>query len=176
MEIHNFSPFCVTLFRQYLAMQEGKPQVTKRGYDVELTEERIAVLSSVGFVWDVIKFDSDQRWEKNYADLIAFRDANGHCNVPQSSGPLGKWCKMQREQYKETQLKVSGIPLPPRTKRRTCLSQDRIAKLEAIGFEWRRAPPAIGWEARYLELAQYRRVYGDCLVPQAWAPNPSLGK
>ena len=32
------------------------------------------------------------------------------------------------------------------------------------------------WNARYEELVEYRRVHGDCLVPQQYGTNPALGR
>lgn len=58
-----------------------------------LTEERMRVLTSIGFVWDVVQADNDARWKKRYDELKNYRLANGHCNVPQSTD-LGKWVKV----------------------------------------------------------------------------------
>lgn len=117
-----------------------------------LTEERMKVLSSIGFVWDVVQADNDARWKKRFQELIEWKSINGHCNVPQSTD-LGKWVKMQRENKHEADLKKAGTT-PVRKKPKPCLSQDRIDKLESIGFQWRVAKPAVGWDNRYEQLVR----------------------
>lgn len=59
-----------------------------------LTEERMKVLTSIGFVWDVVQADNDARWKKRYEELLHYKTVNGHCNVPQSTD-LGKVRKMR---------------------------------------------------------------------------------
>lgn len=51
------------------------------------------------FVWDVVQFDNDVRWNIKYEELKEFVRINGHAVVPQST-PLGQWVKMQRENKK----------------------------------------------------------------------------
>jgi len=45
--------------------------------------------------------------------------------------------------------------------------------LERVGFEWNAVPE--DWIARYEELKDYMQAHGDCLVPQQYSLNPSLG-
>ena len=51
-----------------------------------LSAERIARLEAIGFVWD--RFEA--AWEESFAELLAYKEANGDCNVPQGSS-LGGW-------------------------------------------------------------------------------------
>lgn len=87
-------------------LEDSKPAAVETGEDKPkktraqaLTEERIAVLNSIDFVWDVIQFDNDVRWNMKYQELKEFARINGHTVVPQST-PLGQWVKMQRENKK----------------------------------------------------------------------------
>ena len=66
---------------------------------------------------------------------------------------------MQRENYRETQLKATGQLPTGRSKPRPTLSQSRIEQLEGLGFNWKVAAPAVGWEHRFAELLDYRRVH-----------------
>jgi hypothetical protein len=66
-----------------------------------LTEERMRVLTSIGFVWDVVQADNDARWKKRFDELKTWRLENGHCNVPQST-ELGKWVKVRKTTAKST--------------------------------------------------------------------------
>lgn len=82
---------------------DGKPlgEPIKRSRSSSLTEERIEVLNTIDFVWDVVQFDNDVRWNMKYQELKEFVRINGHAVVPQST-PLGQWVKMQRENKKGT--------------------------------------------------------------------------
>jgi hypothetical protein len=82
---------------------------------------------------------------------------------------------MQRENKHEADLRAEG-KTPARKKAKPCLSQERIEKLESIGFQWRIAKPAIGWDNRYEQLKQYREENGDCNVPQSYPPDKPFGR
>lgn len=56
------------------------------------------------------------------------------------------------------------------------ITQDRLERLNEVGFQWRVAVQAVGWEARYEELAEYKRLHGNCNVPQGYKPNVPLGR
>ena len=111
---------------------------------------------------------------KRFEELKEYKAIHGHCNVPQSTD-LGKWVKMQRENKHEADLKRSGVT-PLRKKPKPCLSQDRIDKLESLGFQWRVAKPAVGWDARFQQLIMYRNQHGDCNVPQSYPPDKPFGR
>ncbi len=52
------------------------------------------------------------------------------------------------------------------------LSQDRIARLEKIGFVWECVDTM--WEQMFAELVDYKSRYGDCNVPDKWSENRKL--
>lgn len=110
-----------------------------------LTEERVAELDAIGFVWN----PRDSSWDRRFRQLKRFKDKHGHCLVPlrrRSSSvgrssvvvidPLGRWVKRQRE-----------------TRRRSPASYDpdRSAALNGLGFEW--DPDEARWRGRLEELA-----------------------
>jgi Helicase associated domain len=163
---------------QHQAMQKSKEDKKwlsnlNEGSD-RLTDDRIKVLSSVGFVWDVVQADNDARWKRRFEELKEYKIKHGHCNVPQSTD-LGKWVKMQRENKHEADLKKAGRT-PLRKKPKPCLSQDRVDRLEAIGFQWRVAKPAVGWDKRYQQLIDYKNQFGDCNVPQSYPQDKPFGR
>ena len=83
-----------------------------------LSQDRDERLEAIGVVWDTL----DARWEEMFAALVAYNDEHGDCNIPRrwlKNPKLGKWVSTQRKGYAKGKL-----------------SQDRIERLEAIGFEW----------------------------------------
>lgn len=61
----------------------------------------------------------DVFWEEMYTKLKEFKEAHGHCVVPQKYPALGGWVKRQRER-----------------KRKGKLSKDRADLLDQISFTW----------------------------------------
>ncbi|MEB2690595.1 DEAD/DEAH box helicase [Chlamydia suis] len=120
----------------------------------ELSEDRIARLEEIGFVWDVL----EEEWEKNFLELQRFREEHGHCNVPHKypkSPQLSVWVSNQRKDFKKGDL-----------------SEDRIARLEEIGFVWNVLKEV--WEKNFLELKRFREEHGHCKVPKRYPQNPQL--
>ena len=85
-----------------------------------------------------------QRWDKNYSLLKEFYIENAHVdghveislnNLEKCGFPfqLYHWAKSQRIKYKSGEL-----------------PQDRIEKLESLGFKWEIDPPENQWEEMYL--------------------------
>ena len=58
---------------------------------------RINLLNSIGFKWKVV--DRKARWESRFRELEAFKNQNGHTNVPREAAGLGRWGNGQREAY-----------------------------------------------------------------------------
>ena len=95
-------------------------------------------------------------------ELEAYADENGDCNVPKeyaANPQLGSWVDNQRTCYKNGEL-----------------SDDRIERLEDLGFSW--DPNQDSWDRCFKELAAYKLENGDCNVPKrfegglgAWVVN-----
>jgi hypothetical protein len=121
-----------------------------------LSEDRIQRLNQIGFVWDTL----DASWEKKFAELKAFSESRGHCNVPtrwHENLQLATWVAGQRRCRKENTL-----------------TKDRIQRLDQIGFIWD-ARDAL-WEEKFAELQAYKKAQGNCNVPQDWSENPQLAE
>ena len=74
-------------------------------------------------------FYYNEAFEKRCRELIAFKEEFGHCNIPQkcaNNPSLGHWCDKMRGAYKKIQ---KGM------KPNSNLSQDRIERLDEIGFQ-----------------------------------------
>jgi superfamily II DNA or RNA helicase len=119
-----------------------------------LTPERIERLEAIGFCWDA----KDSIWGERFRELEAFARSAGHCNVPVTfhNRQLALWVVGQRSSFKGGKL-----------------SQERIAKLESLGFVW--DPFAVAWEQKCRELRAFRAKHGHSNVPQVCADYPGLG-
>ena len=64
-----------------------------------MTKERKQLLENVGFVWEPYK----DAWDKQFLELLVFKNHHGHCRVPLNYPPnpkLAIWAKRQRREYK----------------------------------------------------------------------------
>jgi hypothetical protein len=99
--------------------------------------------------------DQAEQWNDRFADLVEFRNEGGHCLVPHNfaeNPPLAQWVKRQRYQHKLKQLK-----------RHSTLTDEREAKLDAMGFSWD-SHKAV-WEEKYKALCSFREKHGHSNVP-----------
>jgi len=106
-----------------------------RGQFSSLTDEKEKMLRDIGFVFNSHKSELPRRslytlfagkWEAKYAELVKFREKNGHVHVPRrrkGCEALGSWAQRQRQHYR---LKLAGKP--------SCLTPYRYNKLKAINF------------------------------------------
>lgn len=89
----------------------------------KISLDRISKLDELGFVWNTLA----EKWNENFQALLAYKELNGHCQVPISFKVnglnLGAWVSTQRREYSSNKL------LSARTK-----------QLEAIGFVWKINP------------------------------------
>jgi len=142
----------------------GKWATNQRRNRPMLREDKIAKLDALNFTWDEAdKEKANQKWQAMFQRLEEFKGKNGHLEVPRRSGKLSNWVERQRRQYTNN-----------------LLEQERIEKLESIGFVWRLRPFQENrtdkleqtWEEMYEQLLLYKEENGDCNVPR---PRDSLG-
>lgn len=88
-----------------------------------ISPRRIAMLNEIGFVWKPF----DLKWNSKYETLRAYVEQNGFGRLPskRTSQPLHQWMKRQQRYY---QQRLQG--------KTTTLTDDRIRKLDMIGFNW----------------------------------------
>jgi superfamily II DNA or RNA helicase len=128
-------------------------QARKRG---KLAEERVARLDALGFWWNPYAAE----WEEKYSELAQFQAAQGHCNVRREdrvNRQLATWVSEQRMLWRERRL-----------------SQEKIKRLEALGFAW--DPIAAFWADRLRELKVFHAMNGHCNVPSRYEASPRLGQ
>ena len=138
--------------KQFKLYQDGKPS--------NITAQRIEHLDAIGFVWNAQK----NAWDQHMNDLRAFRSAYGHCLVPLNHPrwpKLGLWIKEQRRHY--TLMKQG---------KNSHMTAARQAQLDSLGFCW--DSQEASWTERYRELAEFRHMYGNCLVPTGYAQDQKL--
>lgn len=119
----------------------------------KLSDDQIRQLDELGFSWA----PRDERWDSTYTLLVEYKSTHGHCNAPSDWPVLGRWVNKQRQAAK-----------------RGALTKDRIERLNAIGFVWNILESS--WNEMSDALADFKRVYGHCNVPQGWQDNPKLAR
>ncbi len=98
-------------------------------------------------------------WEALFQALVAFKENQGHCGVPDrwSENPqLATWVGTQRQAFRKGKL-----------------SGERVARLEDLGVEW--DPVTANWEEMFQALVAFKKDKGHCRVPTRWSENPQLG-
>lgn len=110
----------------------------------QLSHSRRARLEGLGVVWK----KNEVSWDRRLGELKVFRDREGHCNVPREDPryrSLAKWVNTQRVR--------NG---------RNALRQDRVHRLEELGFTWDTHEEK--WDHYIAELTRFRFEYGHCDV------------
>jgi hypothetical protein len=135
-----------------------------------IREARKRRLEELGFEWGT----TNPSWDHKFAELAAYQQRFGHCDVPvrrPGTWSLGHWVSNQRC-----------------FRRRDMLSQDRIDRLDQIGFPWTSgrytgAGPKRGeippycrkrWDSMFAKLKRFKREHGDLNVPWRDKTKPSL--
>jgi len=135
-------------------VQEGGQPDSSASVPSKELVERVRLLEEIGFNWG----PRNKSWEDHFSDLCAFRELNGHCDVPEKYGldpKLGHWVRNQRKFYK----------------RREYMTEDRKRMLESIGFRWSLVR---SWDERFEELLAFKAQFGHVAVSR-YGDHPSLG-
>lgn len=138
----------------WVMTQRRQYHLKKNGKLSRLTQARIDQLNTLNFKWSMRKEHAAQ-WNERYEELIEFKRINGHCLVPQrysSNPPLGTWVNTQRRHYK---LRQDG--------KKSCLTQERLNKLNEIGFVWSTQSVSVHELDQELDIARFKSfIQGDC--------------
>ena len=99
----------------------------KEGKSSPMNDERIRKLESIGFQWitKVAKERGSGWWHGRFQELKKYIETHGDCNVSSKHVSFRNWVSTQRQDYR---LLKEGKPSP--------MTDDRIRKLESIGFQW----------------------------------------
>ena len=125
--------------------QVAKRASYKKG---KLSKDVIKRFEEIGFVWDRI----DELFEKGYSETVKYKRLFGNANVPNAyitpeGFSLGKWQTRRRLEYGKNTL-----------------PQDRIKRLEEIGFTWDRRDES--FEKGFIETLKYKKIFCTANVPQ----------
>jgi len=94
---------------------------------------------------------SSATWDNNFQLLAKFKEQEGHCDVPKKHSvdgvKLGVWVTVQRD-------------------KRSKLSDERVAKLDELGFRWSLFDARATWNNNLELLAKFREQEGHCDVPR----------
>jgi len=126
-----------------------------------LTPERLVALEALNFTWCK---SQETSWETRYRELQVFYQTYGHANVPESyptNPALGAWCINQRSYYRQHDRGQS-----------TGLTEDRIKRLNEIGFKWNYREEK--WNAMKERLRQYHADHGHINISTVDEANSDL--
>jgi hypothetical protein len=119
---------------------------TQRRNKGRLSVDRINRLNAINFNWK----PSVDRWEDAFQLLEEFHKRTGHTRV--------------EAKYEKDNIKL-GLWVSVQRKRKELLTQDRIRRLNTIGFNW--DPRSHDWEAAFAALKNFREREGHLNVPRA---------
>ena len=123
-----------------------------------ISAERIDALNNIGFEW---RLRNRPEWDERYDEVVAYKQTHGDTLVPitRTSDATNKyhglalWVMVQRNQYR---LRQEG--------KHSHLTDDRLKKLNGIGFVWNELDAA--WEKHCAELKEFKANHGHTDVPK----------
>ncbi|MDC0489108.1 Helicase associated domain protein [Amylibacter sp.] len=122
---------------------------TQRKLIKKMGHYRKEKLNAIGFIWDPFQ----EAWDEGFSYLVKQRHIKGHCGVRfdyiLEGFELGSWVGTQRK-----------------TKKKRLLTNERIEKLNSIGFIWDAKEDA--WYEGFNYLAKYQALEGHCRLPEAF--------
>lgn len=139
-------------------------QAKKKG---KLSEDKIALMEEIGFDWSVTERDVSKNkktrggntpllepaeWDKMYAELQEYKEQHGNVDVAQRDGRLGTFVHYMRFYEKRGRL-----------------SQERLDKLNELGFSWNVTDDR--WNAKYEELCKWKADHGNFNIPSTKGPG-----
>ena len=116
----------------------------------ELSDERIAELDALGFDWDPLETD----FQEGLTALRQFVEREGHARMPRS----------HKESVDERPFSL-GVWVKNRRNRKKGLSEEHIAALDALGFDW--DPLESAYQEGLTALRQYVEREGHARVPDS---------
>jgi hypothetical protein len=123
-----------------------------------LRPERVKRLQSLRFEWAPVESKA-LGWKKTWETMFAAlkRSLKGRDHAVIRDRALVRWIGEQRRLHQKGRL-----------------SPDRRRRLEGVGLSWTSREQK--WEAKFEELASWRRIHGSCDVPMAAEKGGALAR
>lgn len=135
-----------------------------------MTPERIEVLNLMGFDWGTERIKPNVSessgmtlaWKEKLKEFKRYKETHGDAKIPSSSS-LARWCVRQRREYQHLNMGE-----------KSSMTEEKIAALKSVNFDF--DPSETTWNLRIQQLMDYKKQYGDCMVPAQYEANPQLGR
>mmetsp|Transcript_7098 Transcript_7098/g.11852 ORF Transcript_7098/g.11852 Transcript_7098/m.11852 type:complete len:813 (-) Transcript_7098:57-2495(-) len=123
-----------TTLAGWVHCQRKQKKLLDDGKHSQLNSQRIELLEKIGFDWrpsesgGIEKLRSPERnleWDQLFEKLKDYKEKTGHCSPKKKVPRIGNWVSSQRRLWARNQKGET-----------TSLTEERIAKLESIGFEF----------------------------------------
>ena len=101
---------------------------------------------------------NNKKWDDQFSQLVLFESQHKHCDVPRSfpeNQKLSNWVSYQRKEYRK---KKNGEP--------SQITDDRVRRLEEIGFRWE--VQASAWDDMFSQLVLFESQHKHCDVPRSF--------
>mmetsp|Transcript_15065 Transcript_15065/g.41664 ORF Transcript_15065/g.41664 Transcript_15065/m.41664 type:complete len:637 (+) Transcript_15065:162-2072(+) len=125
----------------------------------KLVEGRISQLKKLDLCFDPL----DHHWEFRIAQLVEFKKAHNHCNVPiryktpKGDSQLGRWLSVQRRYYRQHKLSKA---------------QSKCLQEMGVDFEEPQNRFDCAWMEMLQQLKEFKRKHGHCRVPKSNRMTP----
>ena len=108
------------------------------------------------------------KWMEHWLELKEYKRTHGNCDCPThcpENPKLGRWVHTQRHQRR---LQLKG-------KKKSCMSEERVALLDSLGFSWevrhKFERPHATWQQQFDELKKFADQYHHFCVPAEVMPH-----
>lgn len=123
---------------------------------ITLYDDRIASLDALGFDWTAREYAAKKSFAQRIEDLLGYKERHGHMNVKKrEDASLYEFCNNIRKARKNP------------GKSRTALTDDRIASLDALGFNWTVRTSEQSFAQRIDDLQAYKEKHGHVNVKKS---------
>ena len=123
---------------------------------IALDDDRIASLDALGFDWTAREYAAKKSFAQRIEDLRGYKERHGHMNVKKrEDASLYEFCNNTRKTRKYT------------GKSRVALTDDRIASLDALGFNWTVRTREQSFAQRIDDLQAYKEKHGHVNVKKS---------
>ena len=121
-----------------------------------------SILNRLNLCEDALPSDN---WSTSFNQLQLYKSKFGHCLVPEDYPPnqsLGKWVAAQKLIFKKLDKFNNPILL------------HRFERLKSLNPSWIKIENENVWNEMFLNLNAFKRLFGNCNVPNNWEINPEL--